>query len=134
MAARATIMTGKEGYTTGDHHMGAKSVFLEGSAHIPLLIRPPFSSWEKNALSGKKSSTLVSLADILPTVLNIADKEEVKYKLEYMRGKLLDQVQQKDCSMLKDSKLICTEAPRGPEDVPKWPGFHSTVFDSDVLH
>jgi arylsulfatase len=66
------IFTTDHGDMLGDHHMGAKSVFLEGSAHIPLLIRTPFSSWEKNSFSGKKSDTLVNLVDILPTVLNIA--------------------------------------------------------------
>jgi arylsulfatase len=197
------IFTTDHGDMLGDHHMGAKSVFLEGSAHIPLLIRPPFSSWEKNSFSGKKSDTLVNLADILPTVLNIAgiqlpedidgadllsfvekpdynrsfygncndnflsyiegdykylwtssggdellfnlredpyekynlaDKEDSKDKLQYMRNKLMEEVNKKDSSMLKDGSLKCKAAPKGPQDVAKWPGFHSTVFDSDVLH
>lgn len=30
--------------------------------------------------------------------------------------------------------LIIKASPKGPHEIPKWPGFHSTVFDTDVLH
>jgi len=69
------IFTSDHGDMMGDHHMGAKSVFFEGSAHVPLIIRPPFGSWELHSYSGKKCDALVTLADILPTVLGIAGIE-----------------------------------------------------------
>lgn len=34
------IFSSDHGEMLGDHHMGAKTVFLEGSAHVPLLVRP----------------------------------------------------------------------------------------------
>jgi hypothetical protein len=33
-----------------------------------------------------------------------------------------------------DGQLVADPAPHGPSDVPKWPGFHSTVVEADVLH
>jgi len=187
----------------GDHHMAAKSVFLEGSSHIPLLIRPPHGSWEISPLSGKKCDTIVDLADIMPTILdiagikapdgldgknlieiaskpaqdrtfygncdetffcvieghykyhwtalggaellfdlrndpyeqkNLAVKPENYGKLKHMRAELIKFVAKRYPDMVQDGKLIYREAPKGPEDVPKWPGFHSTVFPTDVLH
>ena len=55
--------------------MGAKANFLEGSAHIPLIIKPPSGFAEKHGLKGKKIDSIVDLADIMPTVLNIAGAE-----------------------------------------------------------
>jgi arylsulfatase len=69
------IFTSDHGDMMGDHRMGAKSVFLEGSAHVPLIIRPPFGSWHKHNLTGQRCDTLVNLADIMPTVLGIAGIE-----------------------------------------------------------
>lgn len=197
------IFTTDHGDMQGDHHMGAKTTFFEGSAHIPLIIRPPFSSWEPNPLSGKKCDTLVNLADIMPTVLNIAGSMvpegidgtdllqlvdnpgnsrdffgncnddfltvidgEYKYmwtalggdelmfnlhsdpheqhnlagmaveqeKLKFMRSKLTGYALKYSPSLVKDGKLIYKPALKGPQDVSKWPGFHSTVFPTDVLH
>tara|TARA_R100000027_G_scaffold37666_2_gene27762 strand:- start:50 stop:1498 length:1449 start_codon:yes stop_codon:yes gene_type:complete len=64
---------------TSDHgdHLGdcgdiAKSTFLESSANIPLIIRPPMSeSYEKGAIS----DALVDLTDLLPTFCSYGEQE-----------------------------------------------------------
>ncbi|NLF39495.1 sulfatase-like hydrolase/transferase [bacterium] len=196
------LFTTDHGEMLGDHHMAAKSSFLEGSAHIPLLIRPPARPWDKKPLAGKKVDSLVDLADIMPTVLNMAGvaapdgltgtdllpltsspaKREFygvstdefycliqgDYKYTWARSggcELLfnlakdpfeqhDLAHSKDAAKVRDkvrSALIkrmaahgspCVEngklkpgpAITGPQDVCKWPGFHSTIFECDVLH
>jgi len=183
--------------------MCAKSVFFEGSAHVPLIIRPPFGSWEIHPYSGKKCDALVTLADILPTVLAIVGIEppegveginilelinkpdynsvffgncenkyfaviEGDYKylwtslggdellfnlktdpkeqknlvgcrkeaavLNRMRKRLIEYLKKQKSPLVKDGCLIAKEAPIGPTDVPKWPGFHSLTVPTDVLH
>ena len=61
------------GEMLGDHHMGAKSVFFEGSAHVPLLVRPPDAAWPSDALAGSSDDRLACLADLLPTILERAE-------------------------------------------------------------
>jgi len=197
------IFTSDHGDMMGDHHMGAKSVFLEGSAHIPLIIRPPHGSWEIHPMSGKKCDRISNLADIMPTILGIAGieipkdvdginlisqvekptenrvfygncdnryfaviEEDYKYmwtplgggellfnikedpyeqrnlindskeqdKLQAMRKRLIEFLEKQDIGLVKDGQLNPQAAPKGPEEVPKWPGFHSTVVPTDVLH
>lgn len=65
------IFTADHGDMLGDHHLGAKSVYLEGSAHVPCIVRPA------NAILGglRRGSTcdaLACLADVLPTLLGAA--------------------------------------------------------------
>lgn len=197
------IFTSDHGDMMGDHHMGAKSTFFEGSAHVPLIIRPPHDSWHINELSGIKCDSLVTLADIMPTLLSIAGvesppdidginildllknplqrtffgncnneyfaviKNQYKYMWTVFGGDDLlfdietDPYEKKNLSTstqynsikeelkkllaghianykpeLIDAKgdLIIKASPKGPHEIPKWPGFHSTVFDTDVLH
>jgi arylsulfatase len=197
------MFTSDHGDMMGDHHMGAKSIFLEGSAHVPFIIRPPFGSWEKHAMAGTTCDQLVHLADIMPTILgmagaaevkgmdgvnvldsiqmnkpqrtfygnngdtffcvmdgdykymwtalggaelmfdlkkdpyeqrNLADNEEQRERLNSLRGKLIDHLQVHKPSLLKDGKLNHEPAPKGPQELSKWPGFHSTIFPTDVLH
>ncbi|MDX2110252.1 MAG: sulfatase-like hydrolase/transferase [Verrucomicrobiota bacterium] len=66
------FFTSDHGEMLGDHHLGAKSLFLEGSAHVPLLMRPP-GQWRGDARGGTTDDRLVCLADILQTSLNIAE-------------------------------------------------------------
>tara|TARA_R100000027_G_scaffold2734_8_gene2691 strand:- start:7717 stop:8994 length:1278 start_codon:yes stop_codon:yes gene_type:complete len=66
------IFTSDHGEMLGDHHMSAKNSFFEGSAHIPLLIRPP-GQWDEHPLRGRVCDALVSLQDIFPTCMNLAD-------------------------------------------------------------
>ncbi len=67
------LFTSDHGDMLGDHHLGAKSIGLEGSAHVPMLIRPPQADWvftEKRR--GSVCDDLVCLADVLPTCLAFA--------------------------------------------------------------
>lgn len=64
------IFTTDHGEMLGDHHMSSKSVHFEGSAHIPMLIRPPDGYLDGKYL-GTTCNEIVSLADILPTLVSI---------------------------------------------------------------
>ena len=66
------IFTSDHGDMMGDHGIFAKSVFFEGSAHIPMIVRPPAASWKTSPLQGERCDTLVTLADVMPTVLGVA--------------------------------------------------------------
>lgn len=66
------LFTSDHGEMLGDHWMGAKGVFLEGSAHVPFLVRPPCPDWQEHPLQGTRCDELVCLADILPTCLGFA--------------------------------------------------------------
>lgn len=68
------IFTSDHGEMLGDHHMAAKQVFFEGSAHIPLIIVPAKGIIDE-LKRGTKCDTLACLADILATCL---DAVEVK--------------------------------------------------------
>lgn len=197
------IFTTDHGDMMGDHRMAAKSVFFEGSAHIPLIIRPPHGSWEKHSLAGRRCNSLVDLADVLPTVLSIAGieipegiegtdllsfvdnssndrifygdcnhehfaiiEDGYKYmwtamggaellfnlsvdpfeqhnltldeteqdKLFKMRSRFIEFVEKYNAVPVKDGKPVHRDAPEGPDSVTKWPGFHSTIYPTDVLH
>ncbi len=67
------IFTSDHGENLGDHHMGAKSSFMEGSAHIPMVVRPPAAAWDPKPLAGRRVDTLVTLADVMPTILRLAE-------------------------------------------------------------
>ena len=66
------IFTTDHGEMLGDHHMGAKSVFLEGSAHIPLIVKPPGDAWDTKEIYSERCSEIAALKDIMPTCLDIA--------------------------------------------------------------
>jgi arylsulfatase len=66
------LFTSDHGEMLGDHHLGAKGVFLEPSAHVPMLIRPPAKSWTPHPLQNQRCDSLACAADILPTCLAIA--------------------------------------------------------------
>ncbi len=197
------IFTADHGDNLGDHHMGAKTNFMEGSAHIPLLVRPPSGCWDSNNLQGVSCDTVVNLTDIMPTILKLTGtkcpddldgedllelavqpeqkrifygssgetqyaviEEDFKYtwtslgggelffnlkndpkeqhnlidsdadsaRLEAMRKQLFDFLVKTGSQWIKDEKLTCSPEPEGPGQVAKWPGFHSTVVPTDVLH
>lgn len=69
------IFTSDHGEMLGDHHLGAKSLFFEGSAHVPLLVRPPGSAFGADARAGSVDDRLACLADLLPTILGQANIE-----------------------------------------------------------
>jgi arylsulfatase A-like enzyme len=62
------LFSSDHGEMLGDHHMGAKSVYFEGSAHVPMLVRPPTGS-PAEKLRGARCDTITCLADIMPTCL-----------------------------------------------------------------
>jgi arylsulfatase A-like enzyme len=196
------IFTADHGDMMGDHGLFAKSVFFEGSAHIPMIIRPPAKSWKTGNLQGKICDNLVTLADVMPTILNIADidskniemdgcnlmdlvdanagdrifygncsetyfavmKDGYKYTwarqgdgellfnmlddpmeqhdlskinpdvVIEMRQLLTERMQQYNPNLVSGGKLIALPPVTSPKDMIKWPGFHSTVYPSDVLH
>ena len=64
------LFTSDHGEMLGDHHIGAKSVFFEGSAHVPLIVCPPGNPTH---VRGMSCSELATLADILPTFCSAAD-------------------------------------------------------------
>lgn len=66
------IFTSDHGEMLGDHHMGAKSTFFEGSAHVPLLVRPPERLRDAQRQCGAVDDRLACLADVLPTLLSRA--------------------------------------------------------------
>jgi len=63
------LFTSDHGEMLGDHHLGAKTLFLEGAAHVPMLVRPPSGpGFERYAdLRGTRCEALVCLADVLAT-------------------------------------------------------------------
>lgn len=63
------IFTSDHGEMLGDHHAAQKNLFLEGSAHVPLIIMPPKG---RDLPRNKRIDTLVQMADIYPTILDIA--------------------------------------------------------------
>ena len=64
------IYTSDHGEYLGDHHAGAKGFFHEPSAHVPFVLRMPHS-WPHRH-HGSVNNALVTLADILPTVVTAA--------------------------------------------------------------
>jgi arylsulfatase len=66
------VFTSDHGEMLGDHGMGAKSVFFEGSAHVPLIVRPPSTPWLCDPRGGTTDDRLACLADLLPTLLGAA--------------------------------------------------------------
>ncbi len=66
------IFTSDHGEMLGDHGLGSKLVHLEGSAHIPMIVRPPAPAWPVPDEWGTQCDRLVCLADLMPTCLTLA--------------------------------------------------------------
>jgi arylsulfatase len=64
------LFTSDHGEMLGDHHLGAKSVFFEGSAHIPLIVCPPGFPDDQR---GATCESIATLADILATCTAVAE-------------------------------------------------------------
>ncbi|MFC1493209.1 arylsulfatase [candidate division KSB1 bacterium] len=78
----------------GDHHLWRKSYAFEGSAHIPMLLKPP-ASVDVKINKGSSLSNPVEIRDALPTFLdaagsNIPEKVDGKSLLELLRDKNAD--------------------------------------------
>jgi len=209
------VFTADHGDMQGDHHMGGKTTHLEGSAHVPCIIRAPDEPWKQSPLFGLKCDKLVQLSDVFATILSIAgieipaqcdgvnlldyinegderifygksvdqyycviegytkycwtrfgghellfdlknDPEEqndlsqltptsgpasqtshashAAATLERMRGLLLDFLRKHDPQLVVDGKIVADLEVKSRADTFKWPGFHSTRFNCDVLH
>ena len=63
------VFTSDHGEMLGDHWLGAKSVLLEPSARVPLVVRPPAAPWTGDDRMGTTCDALACLADLLPTFL-----------------------------------------------------------------
>ncbi|MDO6482727.1 sulfatase-like hydrolase/transferase [Shimia thalassica] len=74
------VFTSDHGDYLGDHWMGEKELFHDASARIPLIVVDPRP--EADATRGVKSSALVEAIDVVPTILNYFDGEEVPHIIE----------------------------------------------------
>jgi arylsulfatase len=66
------LMTSDHGEMLGDHHLWRKTYAFEGSARVPLLVRPPASM---GVPCDRLVDAPVGLEDIIPTLLSIAGAE-----------------------------------------------------------
>lgn len=66
------VFTSDHGDMLGDHHLGAKSVYCEGSAHVPFLVRPAPLLVRNRPAGGTTCDVLACLTDVLPTLLGAA--------------------------------------------------------------
>jgi arylsulfatase A-like enzyme len=67
------IFTSDHGEMLGDHYLGGKCVPFEASVGVPLIVRPPHAPRDSNhAWRGSVRDDLITLADIAPTLCNIA--------------------------------------------------------------
>lgn len=198
------LFTSDHGDMLGDHHMGAKAVFFEGAAHVPMIIRPPAPPWTEIPHAGRRVNQLATLADVMPTFLAAAGvevpagvegtnlmtlagdapppertlvgncddryfcimREGFKYQWVYEGGDELlfdmagDPYEQRNLAAdpgqrhrldaarrllaehmaryvpgLVDQGALKAGPPlRDPARVLRWPGLHSTVVNTDVLH
>jgi arylsulfatase A-like enzyme len=67
----AIIFVSDHGDMMGDHDMYRKSVGFEGSAHIPMIVRPA-PRFAPDAPKGQVVDDVTELRDIMPTVLEMA--------------------------------------------------------------
>ncbi len=65
------VFTSDHGDMLGDHHIGAKSVYLEGSAHVPCIVRPA-QSLAGPLRRGSTCDALACLVDVMTTLLGAA--------------------------------------------------------------
>jgi arylsulfatase A-like enzyme len=64
------IFTSDHGEMMGEHHLFRKGFAYEGSARLPLIMRPPAAT---SCPRGVVCETVVELRDMLPTLLDCAD-------------------------------------------------------------
>lgn len=65
------VFTSDHGEMMGDHDMYRKSVGYEGSAHVPLIVRPA-PAFFPDAPRGNVVSAVTELRDVMPSVLDMA--------------------------------------------------------------
>lgn len=82
------VFASDHGEMLGDHHLYRKTNALEGSAHVPLIIKPPNGTELRRGL---RCDRPVTLADLAPTFLNLGsvaapDDIEASSLLPLVRG------------------------------------------------
>ncbi|MFV0400547.1 MAG: sulfatase-like hydrolase/transferase [Oscillospiraceae bacterium] len=116
------VFTSDHGEMLGDHHMSQKNLFFEGSSHIPLIIVPPKRlQAERNV----RSDTLAQMADLYPTILEMAgitpkDEGVGKSLLQPLPERIFfgDTLHRHFCVMKDKVKLVYTSV-----------GGHALLFD-----
>ena len=70
----AVVVAADHGESRGEHGEGTHGYFIYGATQdVPLLLRlPETGPWREAAWRGRRVDALVSLADIFPTILNLA--------------------------------------------------------------
>lgn len=118
------LFTADHGEMLGDHHAAQKNLFFEGSAHVPMIIVPPKG---RGLPRNIKVDTLAQMADIYPTILDIAGidtGEELQgtslLKLEEERVFYGNTINTHFCVMKDNVKLIYCRC-----------GGHYLLFDMD---
>ncbi|UWQ93702.1 sulfatase-like hydrolase/transferase (plasmid) [Rhodobacteraceae bacterium M382] len=91
------VFTSDHGDYLGDHWMGEKELFHDASARIPLIVVDPRP--EADATRGVKSPALVEAIDVVPTILNYFDGEDVPHIIE---GKSLQPILHGQVENLRD--------------------------------
>ncbi|MDP0495738.1 MAG: sulfatase-like hydrolase/transferase [Verrucomicrobiota bacterium JB024] len=76
------VFTSDHGEMLGDHRLAAKGQYLEGAAHVPLIIRPPSNAPGYDEHRGTTDDRLACLADLMPTFLNRAQDNLVPNGLD----------------------------------------------------
>lgn len=88
--------------------------------------------YQWTALGGDE--LLFNLTDDPMEQHNLAALPAHQLTLCRLRGMLIQKGNTLSWDCVKDGKLVFGPAPEGPRSTAKWPGFHSTVFPTDVLH
>lgn len=65
------IFTSDHGDMLGDHHLWRKTYAYEGSARVPMIVRPP-EAWDRKSTRGQVRDEVVEMRDIMPTFLDAA--------------------------------------------------------------
>ena len=65
---------------------------------------------------------------------NLIDCPRYADVVEQMRNKCKEYIQKHSPQLMENGELKQTEAIRNNRDVGRWPGFHSTLVPTDVLH
>lgn len=197
------IFTSDHGEMLGDHNMGAKSVFLEGSAHIPFIIKPPAKFGESHPhYAGVRCDKLITLADLMPTILsicsvqgtecldgtnlleyihteeektfygncdhkffaviknnykytwatagggellfdlekdpyeqcNLAEQKDYDFVLEELKEFMIKEMEKTSQQCLKDGELAQKTCFDSHKQIPRFPGFNTTLFPRDSFH
>ena len=66
------IFASDHGDMLGDHNMGAKMTYFEGSAHVPMIIKAPTGTELYEKMKGKRCDNVEELSYLFNTILSMA--------------------------------------------------------------